>query len=135
VSARAEPDPDDGDTPAETVGTGDGASPAEAVADAVSACPGVVRLGTASAVEVATYLPGRRVHGVRLRDDAVEVHVVARPGTVLPELADAIRRAVTAVVPAPTVDVYIDDLDTEPEGETEPGGDGEQSPPGRVVPA
>lgn len=104
-------------------------SRAEAVADAVAACPGVVRLGTGSTIEVATYLPGRRVHGVRMGDDGVEVHVVARPGTVLPALAEAIRGVVTAVVPAQIIDVYIDDLDTEPEGDAEP------APPGQAVTA
>ena len=104
-------------------------SPAEAVADAVAACPGVVRLGTGSTIEVATYLPGRRVHGVRMGDDAVEVHVVARPGTVLPDLAEAVRRAVITVVSTQIVDVYIDDLDTEPEE------DAEAAPPGQAVTA
>jgi hypothetical protein len=107
----------------------DAVSPAEAVAEAVVACPGVVRLGTGAPIEVATYLPGRRVHGVRMADGAVEVHVVARPGTVLPDLAEAVRRAVTAVVPVQRVDVYVDDLDTEPEN------DAEQAPPGEAVTA
>ena len=89
--------------------------PAEAVAAAALSCPGVVRLATGSPVEVATYLPGRRVHGVRFDDGVVEVHVVARPGTVLPDLARAIRQAVVAVVPSHTVDVYVDDLDIEPD--------------------
>lgn len=91
--------------------------PAEAVADAARSCPGVVRLASGSPVEVATYLPGRRVHGVRFDDGVVEVHVVASPGTVLPDLARAIRKAVAAVVPDSTVDVYVDDLELEPEGD------------------
>lgn len=91
--------------------------PAEAVADAARSCPGVVRLASGSPVEVATYLPGRRVHGVRFGDGVVEVHVVARPGTVLPDLARSIRKAVAAVVPSHTVDVYVDDLDLEPEAD------------------
>ena len=89
--------------------------PAEAVADAALSCPGVVRLATGSPVEVATYLPGRRVHGVRFGDGVVEVHVVARPGAVLPDLARVIRQAVAAVVPSHAIDVYVDDLDMEPE--------------------
>ena len=112
MSARTEPT-------AEVVTPAEVLTPAEAVAAAAAACPGVVRLGTGSRLEVATYLPGRRVHGVRMADGTVEVHVVARPGTVLPDLADAIRRAVTAVVPAQIVDVCVDDLDTDPAGDAE----------------
>lgn len=90
---------------------------AEAVADAALSCPGVVRLASGSPVEVATYLPGRRVHGVRFGDGVVEVHVVARPGLELPRLAQVIRQAVAAVVPDHTVDVYVDDLDLDPESD------------------
>lgn len=87
---------------------------ADAVAAAATSCPGVVRLATGSPVEIATYLPGRRVHGVRIGDGVVEVHVVARPGTVLPQLAEAVRHAVAAAAPGHAVDVYVDDLDVEP---------------------
>ena len=94
--------------------TADAASPAEAVAAAVAACPGVVRLATGFPVEVATYLPGRRVHGVRLGDGVVEVHIVALTGEVLPDVAEEVRRAVATVVPGQTVDVFVDDLASEP---------------------
>lgn len=104
----------------------DAVAPAEAVADAVVSCPGVVRMATGSPVEVATYLPGRRVHGVRIGDGVVEVHIVARPGTVLPELADTVRRTVATVIPAKAVDVFVDDLEIEPEG-------ADETPPGRMV--
>jgi hypothetical protein len=97
----------------------DAVDPAEAVADAVAACPGVVRMATGSPVEIATYLPGRRVHGVRMGDGVVEVHVVARPGVVLPDLAESVRRAVATVVPALAIDVFVDDLDLEPEQSAE----------------
>jgi uncharacterized alkaline shock family protein YloU len=92
---------------------------AEAVAAAAAACPGVVRLASGSPVEVATYLPGQRVHGVRIRDGVVEVHIVATLGQNLPELAETVRAAVERAAPDHTVDVYVDDLDV-PTDDAEP---------------
>ncbi len=92
----------------------DVADPAELIADAVASCPGVARLATGSRVEIATYLPGRRVHGVRMGDGVVEIHLVARPGTVLPDLAEAVRQAVATVVVAQAIDVFVDDLELDP---------------------
>ena len=56
---------------------------AEAVAAAVLAHPGVARLSGGAFGTVASYLPGRRVVGVRLPledTDPVEIAVVARMG-------------------------------------------------------
>ncbi|GAA2023041.1 hypothetical protein WDZ16_02555 [Pseudokineococcus marinus] len=53
---------------------------AEVVRDAVVAAPGVVSLHAGPFGEVGTYLPGRRVAGVRISEDEVEVHVVAALG-------------------------------------------------------
>ena len=61
--------------------------------------------------EAATYLPGRRVNGVRVLDDEVEVHIVARWGNNLPEVADAVRRAVEPVTGAVPTTVYVDDIE------------------------
>jgi hypothetical protein len=61
--------------------------------------------------EAATYLPGRRVAGVRIDDDHVEVHVVARWDAVLPELADGVRQAVAAAAGGRAVSVFIDDIE------------------------
>ncbi|HEV2810034.1 MAG TPA: hypothetical protein VGV93_06520 [Acidimicrobiales bacterium] len=74
-------------------------------------CPSVARVAPGTAVEVATYLPGRRVPGVRLVDGAVEVHVVAHYGRPLPAVADEVRRALASVVGEHRVDVFIDELD------------------------
>jgi uncharacterized alkaline shock family protein YloU len=93
---------------------------AEAVAAAAARCPGVVGLASGSQVEIATYLPRQRVHGVRIRDDVVEVHIIATSGTVLPELAEAVRRAVAAVAPGRAVDVYVEDIDLSPPVATVP---------------
>jgi hypothetical protein len=85
---------------------------AEAIAAAVGRVPSV-RLHERSAA--GTHLPGRRVHGVRLRQEGVEVHVAAVWPTTVDEAARAVRAAVTPLVTGP-VDVTIDDvvLDDEP---------------------
>jgi hypothetical protein len=90
-------------------------SPADAarIAEAVGHLPEVARLSGGSAGTVATYLPGDRVLGVRVRADGVEVHVVvASLVTPLPVVADRVRAAVRERVPgAFDIDVFIDDVD------------------------
>ena len=94
----------------EDASANDGAStPAERAAEAALAVPGVADLHAGSFGEVGTYLPGRRVTGIRIRDDLTEVHVVAAMGSPLRELADAVRSAVTPVVGTP-VQVVVEDV-------------------------
>jgi hypothetical protein len=88
---------------------------ADAVAAAVLAHPGVVRLSGGAFGTVASYLPGRRVVGVRLplRDtDPVQIAVVARMGVALPRLAEDLGAAVVAVVGPVAVDVTVADVET-----------------------
>ena len=87
---------------------------ADAIAAAALDCPGVSGLHGGPLNDVAAYLPGRTVTGVRLAEDRVEVHVVARFGTVLPSLAEQVRAAVTPAAGGLPVEVHIDDLDIEP---------------------
>jgi uncharacterized alkaline shock family protein YloU len=68
--------------------------------------------------EVATYLPGRRLVGVRLEGEEVALHVVARWGTPLPEVADAVRRAVAPFAGGRPVSVYIEDIEVPDEATT-----------------
>ena len=82
----------------------------DAVAAVVGALPGVSHLSSGTVPEVATYLPGRRVGGVRVTAGDVEIHVVSRWGP-LPELADAVRTAVRPLVGARTVTVQVDDIE------------------------
>ncbi len=63
--------------------------------------------------EVATYLPGRRVAGVRIDDAGTEVHVALGASVPVPRAAPAIRRAVESVT-GPPVHVHIDDIDAGP---------------------
>lgn len=84
----------------------------DAVAAAVLACPSVTGLSGGRLGEVATYLPGRRITGVRIADDGVVVHLVGRYGPTIGEIAAEVRAAVQAVVGLRPVTVGVDDLDT-----------------------
>lgn len=88
----------------------------DAVSAAALSCPDVAALSGGIAGEVATYLPGRRVPGVRLTEDEVEIHIVARWDTNLPEVADAVRRAVKAVTGGMRTSVYVEDIEVPDEG-------------------
>lgn len=90
--------------------------PADTVADLVRAVPGVAALHPGMFGEVATLLPGRRVIGVRLTDDAIAVHVVLTPDVPVRETAAQVRAAVAAVHPGVAVDVTVEDLATGPRG-------------------
>ena len=83
----------------------------DAVTRATLSCPGVAGMSSGPVGEVASYLPGRRVPGVRVTDEGVEVHVVARWDQVLPALAEAVRTAVSAIAPGRRVSVFIDDVE------------------------
>jgi uncharacterized alkaline shock family protein YloU len=72
--------------------------PVEAVAAAVERCAGVASLSGGALGGFGTYLPGRRVAGVRVDDDTVELHVVARWATPIPALADEVRAAVAPLM-------------------------------------
>lgn len=84
---------------------------AEQVAAAVLGVPGVVSLHGGSFGEVASYLPGRKVVGVRERPDGTHVHVVLRAGADLAVTADAVRVAVRRVVDG---SVHLTVADIEP---------------------
>ncbi|GAC80416.1 MULTISPECIES: hypothetical protein [Gordonia] len=68
-------------------------STAERIAEAVLAIPGVVDLHSGLFGEVATYLPGRRVPGIAIRDDDGEVHLVVDLAHDLQSVATAAREA------------------------------------------
>ncbi|MFY0407499.1 hypothetical protein [Solicola sp. PLA-1-18] len=89
--------------------TAESTEPVDVVADAVRSVPGVADLHAGSFGEVATYLPGRRVAGVRLTDDGADVHVVLTWDAPVDATADAVRRAVAAHVTG-AVDVTVEDV-------------------------
>lgn len=83
----------------------------EAVAAAALGCPLIAGLTGGRFGEIATYRPGRRLVGVREVDGEVEVHVVAKWGTPLPEVAEVVRAAVTPHAAGLAVAVYVDDIE------------------------
>lgn len=83
----------------------------EAVAAAALGCPSIADLSGGRFGEIATYRPGRRINGVREAEGTVEVHVVARWGTPLPEVAEAVRAAVAPHSGGLPVAVFVEDIE------------------------
>ncbi|GAY12138.1 hypothetical protein [Pseudonocardia sp. N23] len=85
---------------------------ADAVAAAVLAHPDVERLDGGPFGAVASYLPGRRLLGVRVGGPAepAQVAVVVRFGTPLPALAESVAQRVRAVLGPVPVDVTFADV-------------------------
>lgn len=95
-------------------------SPVELAASAALAVPGVSGLHGGEFGTVATYLPGRRVTGITLQEDACAVHVTLRYPADLFVTADRVRDAVQAIVGV-RVDVTVEDLTNDlPHDETGP---------------
>ncbi len=106
-------DHDDHADRAERDQRGDRRARADRIVSAVRSVDGVIGLGTGPSAQLAsTFLPGRRIVGVREQDDRVQVHIVADDVTTsLPRLADDVRRAVRSATSTDlTVDVFVDDL-------------------------
>ena len=83
----------------------------EAVAERAVRCRSVARISTGPFGEVATYLAGGRVPGVRVRDGRLEIHVVACWGADIPGLAREVRKAVRPAAGDLPIDVHVDDID------------------------
>lgn len=77
---------------------------------AVLAVPEVRDVHAGVVGEVATYLPGRRINGVRVSDEGdAEVHVVLEFGASIQEATDRVRAAARGVVGG-RVDVTVEDV-------------------------
>jgi hypothetical protein len=84
-----------------------------AVAAAVDAVPGV-RRSRGTGVEVATQYRGGRTLGVRVREDRVEIHVVAERPEIAQlgeEIHTAARRALDRIGDDRPTAIFVDDLD------------------------
>lgn len=79
------------------------------IAQAVCATPGVHTLHAGGAGQVATYLPGRRVGGIRAVGNGYDVHVTLAWGFPVVATGEAVRSAVQAVTPG-RVDVTVEDV-------------------------
>lgn len=82
---------------------------AEPVAAAVLACPHVAGLSGGPYGSVGTYLPGRRITGVRITDDQITVRIVAVMAP-LRVVESEVRTAVAALVPGLPVHLGVDDV-------------------------
>lgn len=82
---------------------------ADAAAAAALAVPGVSGLHGGALGEVGTYLPGRRVTGVRVHEGGTDVHLSVAFGSDLRAVATEVRLAVGAVAPVP-VEVVVEDV-------------------------
>lgn len=88
---------------------------ADRIAAIVLGCSTVAALHGGHWGEVATYLPGRQVPGVLVRPDMVEVHVVGRYPTPVPEIEQQVRDALRPETGQRPVRVVVGDY-------AEPGG-------------
>jgi len=82
---------------------------ADRVAAAVLTVRGVIGLHGGMFGETATYLPGRRVPGVRLTEDVTDIHLSLAYGSPIAATAQQVRTAVAALVPGP-VNVTVEDV-------------------------
>jgi hypothetical protein len=85
---------------------------AERVAAAVTAHPAVAGLHGGLYGAVATYLPGRKLVGVRIGegDEPVEVAVVLRADRPIPDVVRALRREVSGLCGGAAVDITVADI-------------------------
>ena len=79
------------------------------IAAAVTGVEGVADLHAGMFGEAATYLPGRRVAGIRIGEDGTEVHLSIVFGYALRPTAEAVRDAVAGLVSGP-VHVTVEDV-------------------------
>jgi hypothetical protein len=85
-----------------------------AVAAAVQSCAGVSALDSGRFGEIESYLPGRRVPGVVVRDQSVLVGVRSRWGVRAADLFAQIASAVAPLIGRRWVEVAIGDIDDPP---------------------
>ncbi|WP_433605392.1 hypothetical protein ACQP2P_27200 [Dactylosporangium sp. CA-139114] len=93
-----------------------------AVAAAVDTCPAVAGLVTGLLGGPATYLPGQRVGGVRIRPHRLEIAIRARWGVPAAEVAVQVRQALRTLAADRRVDVVIADLTDPPPAVAGPAG-------------
>lgn len=98
-----------GGAPAASPANDPAPSPADEIAAAVVAVPGVAALHGGVFGEVGTYLPGRRVAGVRTRDGVTDVHVSLFYGVPVRDTAARVRDVVAALT-GTAVDVTVEDV-------------------------
>ena len=89
---------------------------AEELSDRLLAHPSVARLHGGQYGEIATYLPGRRVTGVRVGERTVEVAVVLRLDRPLPPVLAELRAELADAVGGMPLDITVADVVAPEEG-------------------
>ncbi|GAA4614345.1 hypothetical protein [Saccharopolyspora hordei] len=89
---------------------------ADELADRLLAHPSVARLHGGQYGEIATYLPGRRITGVRVGERAVEVAVVLRLDRPLPPVLAELRAGLADAVGGVPLDITVADVVAPGEG-------------------
>lgn len=82
----------------------------DAIAAAALACPAVAGLDRGGWQQVATYLPGRRVVGVRIEDERALVSVVMAAGASVATLEAQLRPALAPYMGGRRLDVLVADV-------------------------
>lgn len=97
------------------IGAAVGGVDLDAVAAAVRSCPGVDDLdGGPSNAQLATYLPGRKIDGLKLTADTLTVQIRSVWNVPVTEVGAQIRLAVTHLVDDRLVDIVVADLTPAP---------------------
>lgn len=94
------------------------AADADAVASITRGVPGIADLHPGMFGEVATYLPRRRVVGVRVTQTRIDIHVVVFADAPVRDTAARVRAAVADAFPGVDVDVTVEDIAGRPERPT-----------------
>ena len=94
----------------------------DSIVTSVLDCSTVAGLSGGAAGEIATYLPGRRVAGLRIDATTITVHVVGRYGPTMTEISNQVTRAVTPLAAGRQVGVVIEDLQVDERGSTRSAG-------------
>jgi hypothetical protein len=89
----------------------------DVVHDTVLACPGVAGVGSTLPGALATYLPGRRVTGIRVNPDSIELEVCTRWNASAAHVGAALQAALKKQAAGRRIDVTIVDIEP-PESET-----------------
>jgi hypothetical protein len=82
----------------------------DAVAAAVRGCPAVDDLDGSMLGGAVTYLPGRRVPGIRIAEDRIEVHVRGVWDQPVSLMASQLRQALAPLAGGRVVDVVLTDI-------------------------
>jgi hypothetical protein len=77
---------------------------------AVLGCSGVAGLGSGIIGELATYLPGRRIPGIRITEERVELEICAAWGVPAKLIAGQIWSALGSVVTDRPVEIVVTDV-------------------------